>query len=251
MAGKLTGLGDNFYIGGYDISGDVNSLGKIGGGPNLLNLTGIDKSAWERGGGVMDAALEFVSYWNVDAGQAHARLSLAPRTDVQAAYCRGTTLGNAAACLVGKQASYSPSRDDAGNLRCAVALPANGFGMEWGVQLTAGKRTDGSATNGTGVDFTSASTFGLQAYLQVFSVVGTSVTVKLQESSDNAVGDPYADVTGGAFSAVTPAGSPTVQRIATSAVLSVERWLRVVTTGTFSSAVFSVVVARNLTATVF
>jgi hypothetical protein len=87
----------------------------------------------------------------------------------------------------------------------------------------------------------------LQAYLHVFSFAGTSVTVKLQESSDNGGGDAFADVTGGAFTAAT---GRTWQRIATG-TQNVKRYLRVVTTGTFSSAVFAVMVAYNRTAVVF
>jgi hypothetical protein len=91
--------------------------------------------------------------------------------------------------------------------------------------------------------------FGLQAYLQVFSgFAGTSVTVKLQESNDNAGSDPYADITGGAFTAAT---GITSQRIATASGQSVKRWIRVVTTGTFTAATFSVIICKNITSTVF
>jgi hypothetical protein len=92
--------------------------------------------------------------------------------------------------------------------------------------------------------------FGLQAYLHVFAVVGTSVTVKLQESSDNS-GDAYADVTGGGFTAVTAVAGTGSQRIQTSRTQTIERYLRVVTTGTFSSATFAVAVVRNDTSVVF
>jgi hypothetical protein len=43
----------------------------------------------------------------------------------------------------------------------------------------------------------------------------------------------------------------TSQRIATAAGLTVERWLRVVTTGTFSNLVFAVNIVRNPIAVVF
>jgi hypothetical protein len=151
--------------------------------------------------------------------------------------------------MIAKQINYDPTRGQDGQLTFKVDALANGFGLEWGVQLTAGQRTDGSATNGASVDLLTASpgAFGLQAYLQVFSFTGTSVTVKLQESSDNNVGDPWADVVGGAFTAAT---GRTTQRIATAAI-NVERYLRVVTTGTFSNAVFAVMATRNGTAVVF
>jgi hypothetical protein len=49
-------------------------------------------------------------------------------------------------------------------------------------------------------------------------------------------------VTGGGFTAATGVGA---QRIQTARGQTVERYLRVVTTGTFSNAVFAVSVARN------
>ncbi len=249
--GKATGLGDNFYSSGYDVSGDINSLGRIGGGPAPLDVTDITQSAMERLGGQRDGALEFVALFNASAAHSHPVFSALPTADVLGTYCRGTALGNPAAALVAKQAKYDVTRADDGSLRAAVVMQASGVGMEWGVQLTAGKRTDTAATNGASVDSGASSAFGLQAYLHVFSVVGTSVTVTLQESSDNAVGDPFAAVVGGAFAAVTPGAAPTYQRIATATGLTVERYLRVVTTGTFTSAVFAVAVCRNPAVPVF
>jgi len=241
-------LGDNLYVGGFDLSGDIGSIASIGGGNKPLELTGIDKSAYERAGGVRDGQLEFAAFFNPDTAQAHPVLSALPTADQIVSYFRGTTLGNGAASLVGKQIGYDGSRNEDGSLTFKVQAQANGFGLEWGTQLTPGKRTDSSATNGTGVDFTASSAFGLQAYLQVVAFAGTSVTVKLQHSNDNGGGDPYADLAGGAFTAVTAA--PASQRIANT-TNPVKQWLRVVTTGTFSNAVFVVMVARNLTATVF
>jgi hypothetical protein len=247
---KQSGLGDNCYVAGYDLSGDIGSLSKIGGGPKPLVVTAIDKSAFERIGGIRDGGLEYMAFFNDAASQAHPRLSTLPRTDQIVTYCRGTTLGNPAAACVAKQLNYDGTRGADGSFTFTVQALANAYGLEWGRQLTAGKRTDTAATNGTGVDFTSASTFGLQAYLHVFSFVGTDATIKIQESSDNGA-DVYADVTGGDFTAVTV--GPTSQRIATSATLAVERYLRVVTTTSagFTSLVFSVTVMRNLTATAF
>lgn len=246
---KQSGLGDNLYVAGYDVSGDITSIGVVGGGPAYLETTGIDKLAMERIGGKRDGRLECTSWFNPTATRAHDRLSNLPTADVIVAYFRGTTLGNPSANIVAKQVNYDGSRADDGAFTFASSFQGNGFGVEWGRSLTAGKRTDTVATNGTAVDFGTGSTaFGLQAYLHVFAFTGTSVTVSLEESSDNGVGDPFAAVTGGAFTAAT---GITSQRIATSNVQTVERYLRVVTAGTFSNAVFAVSVVRNATATVF
>ncbi|MEU6397877.1 hypothetical protein ABZ867_12955 [Streptomyces cinnamoneus] len=246
---KQSGLGDNLYVAGYDVSGDISSLGAIGGGPAAMDVTGIDKSAFERIGGLRDGRLEWVSWFNPATDRAHDRFSALPTSDVLVTYCRGTALGSPAASMIGKQIDYSGTRADDGALSFAVQAQANGYGLEWCTQLTAGKRTDTAATNGTGVDFGTGSTaFGLQAYLHVFAFTGTSVTVKLQESSDNGAGDAWADVTGGGFTAAT---GVTSQRIETARGQTVERYLRAVTTGTFSNAVFAVSVCRNDTSTVF
>lgn len=246
---KQSGLGDRLFVDGLDLSGDVGSIGSISGGPKPLDVTAIDKSAMERLGGTRDGNLEFVAFFNPDSGQAHPTLSILPRTDRVVSYFRGIVLGNGAASLVGKQIGYDPNRNEDGSLTFKVQAQANSSGLEWGVQLTAGKRTDGAATNGAGLDAGAASSFGLQAYLHVFAFTGTDATIKLQESADDAVADPYADVAGGAFTAVT--AGPTSERIATASGLAVERWLRVVTTGTFSNLVFAVQVSRNPVSVVF
>lgn len=247
---KQAGMGDRLVVAGYDLSGDIGSLGRIGGGlSGTQDVTGIDKSAYERIGLARDGSLEFVAFFNKATDRAHLRLSALPTSDQILTYLRGTTLGNPAASMVGKQINYDPTRAASGELTIAVHALANGYGIEWGRQLTAGIRTDTGATNGSSVDFGTGSTaFGLQAWLHVTAFTGTSVTVKLQESSDDGAGDAWADVTGGAFTAAT---GVTSQRIETGRAQTVERYLRVVTTGTFSSASFVVAVARNDTAVAF
>jgi hypothetical protein len=245
-------MGDNFYIGGYDVSGDTSTLSRIGGGPAPWDVTGINSSAFERIGLLRDGAMEWVSFFNDAALAAHPALSSLPTTDRIATYFRGTTLGNSAASEVCKQVNYDPNRGADGSLTIGVQALSNGYGLEWGVQLTAGKRTDTGATSGTGVDLSTGSlSFGAQFYLQVFSFAGTDVTVKIQESSDNGAGDAWADVTGGGFTAITSA--PGAQRIATATNLTVERYLRVTTTtsGGFTSLVFAVQAVRNLATPAF
>jgi hypothetical protein len=246
---KQTGLGDNFYVAGYDLSGDIGAIDGISAPMSPLEITGILKSAPERTGGKRDGALDFSAWFNKAAGAAHLRLSPLPTADVIATYCRGTTLGNPGAAMVGKQIDYAGTRGDDGSFTFKIQAQANAYGLEWGRQLTAGKRTDTAATNGTSVDLGAASpgAFGLQAYLHIFSFTGTSCTVTIQESSDNGVGDAFAAVVGGAFTAAT---GITSQRIATAAI-NVERYLRVVTTGTFSECTFAVTAVRNDTSVTF
>lgn len=238
-----SGLGDNLYVDGYDISGDIGSLSNIGSPIAVLNKTGIDKSAMKRIHGLGDGALEFAAFHNDDPGQAHPVLKTLPRTDRIVTYCRGTSLGSPSASMVAKQISYDPNRGDDGDLTYTIQCVANGYGLEWGRLLTAGKRTDTSATNGSSLDLGSVSpgAFGGQMFVHLFSFTGTSVTVKVQESSDNGSGDAFADVVGATSGALSAVGAV---RVATGAI-NIERYLRVVTTGTFSNAVFAVHFLRN------
>jgi hypothetical protein len=245
---KTGGLGDALFVAGFNASGDIQQLNRIGGGPALLNFTGIDKSAYERQGGVRDGAIEHTAFFNhVPAGVGlHERLSALPRTDQIVTYCQGTLLGNPAASLVSKQINYDPNRAADGMFTFGVSAQANGFGLEWGQQLTAGGRTDTAATLGVGIDTAASLAFGGQAYLQVASFTGTDATVKIQDSADNVT---FADVAGFSFTQIT-GGAPLAERIAISNTSTLRRYLRAttVTTGGFSSLTFAVNVVKNETA---
>jgi hypothetical protein len=55
---KTSGLGDNFYLAGYDLSGDINNVA-LSGGPATLDVTGIDKSGHERIGGLRTGSMSW------------------------------------------------------------------------------------------------------------------------------------------------------------------------------------------------
>jgi hypothetical protein len=248
---KGSGLGDRLFVAGYNLSGDVGAVDTVGGGPALLEATGIDKSGMERIPGLRDGRIEFTSYFNAAVGAAHERFSALPTADQIVTYCRGTTLGNPSASCVAKQIGYDGKRSADGALTLTVAAQSNAFGVEWGEQLTAGTRTDTTATNGSSYDYgaTIATTnFGLQMYVHLFAFTGTSVTIKVQSSTDDGGGDAFADVTGATTGALTTVGAT---RVATGTTAAVERYLRVATTGTFTDAQFSVMVVRNLATPVF
>jgi hypothetical protein len=135
---KTAGMGDRLYVGGVDLSGDIQALNRIGGGPAAGDSTDITQSAMDRFGLLRDGSIEFVSYFDAQPAQAHPVLSALPTSDVTLSYFRGVAVGNPAASLVGKQVNYDPTRGQDGSLTFAVQAQANGFGLEWGVQLTAG-----------------------------------------------------------------------------------------------------------------
>lgn len=251
---KQSGMGDNLYVHGVDLSGDIGSLQNLHGGAAVQDVTGINRSAIERLLLLRDGGMDFSSFFNKALAQEHKTLSPLPTTDILVAYFRGTALGSPAACLNAKQLNHDGTRAADGSFVKTTSAQGQGYGLEWGSQLTAGRRVDVGATAGTGVDFANFGApvaFGLQAYLHVFAFTGTDATIRIQESSDNGVGDAFANVTGGAFTAVTAA--PFAQRIETTRALAVERYLRVTTstTGGFTSLDFAVVVNVNPIAVAF
>lgn len=241
---KQSGLGDAFYVSGHDLSGDIGSLGNVGGGPTPLEVTSIDKSAIERIGGIRDGRMEYSPWFNPAAGRAHEVLAALPTGHVLQTYCRGTALGAPAACLIAKQLNHDGTRANDGALTFSgQGQAAAGIALEWGRLGTAGVRADTTATNGASIDDGAATEFGLSAYLHVMAFTGTSATVTLQTSSDDGGGDAWADLPDGGFTTVTEA--PGWQRIETAHDATVERYLRVVTTGTFTVLDFAVVICRQ------
>lgn len=236
---KQSGLGDRFFLDQFNISGDVGSLQRVGGGRAPSEVTGIDKSAPERILLLADGVLDYTAWFNPgSASTSHDVLAALPTTDRIGTYMRGADVGVPAATCVSKQVNYDPTRAADGSLSFGVNMQGNAWGIEWGDALTAGVRTDTAATNGASIDLGDVSTlFGWTAYLHVFSVTGTSVTVTIEDSANNSA---FTALSGGAFAAVTGAGIGAFRLTSSSATATVRRYVRAVTTGTFSDAQFVV-----------
>lgn len=235
---KTSGLGDDLLIGGYHVGSGTQQL-SLHGGPALIDVTDITQRAHSRLGGLRDGGMDLTMYHDPAPGGAHAALSTLPTADRIATYLRSTALGAPAACCNGRQIGYDPTRSNSGELTIKTQVDADGYGLEWGVQLTPGVRTDTAATNGAAVDQLAATAFGAQAYLQAVALTGTTATVTVQHSPDNSTWSTLL-----AFAAVTAA--PAAQRLATASnTTTVNRYIRAITTGTFSSVSFAVVFVRN------
>lgn len=244
---KQGGMGSTAYVDGFDIGGDVTALGNIGGGPAPGDVTSIKKSAIERIGLLRDGRIEFTSAFNPDNVSvikgSHQSLKLLPTADRLVSYFHTQTIGAPAASCVSKQINYDATRGQDGSLFFAVSAQGNGYGTEWGEQLTAGSRVDTAATNGTALDYGSVSTlFGFTAYVHLTEFTGTNVTITVQDSADNAT---FAALTDGATGALTGTGG--VRLMSTSKTATVRRYVRVITTGTFTRAVLAVNFVRYQT----
>lgn len=237
---KQSGLGDQLFIDGTDIGADVMSISNLSTPRETLNATGITQFAQARMYGKRDGQAEFTAFFNDAVAGTHEKLKTLPRVDVHVVYLRGQGLGSEGIGLVGKQIDYAPTRGDDGSLTFAVAASANGFGIDWGDQLTTGIQTDAAATDSAGLDTLTSASFGWQAYLQVFSVGSGTAVVELEDSADDLTYDP---LTGGAFTGATTKTAQRLQSASTTA--TVRRYVRVVTTGTFTDLVFAVVFTKN------
>ena len=242
--GKQSGLGARFFVGGYDISGDVNAIDAMNGGPALIDSTDITQSAHSRLPGLRDGHMAVTVF--MDTANAHPVLDALPTADVLlTALLPPLAIGSAAANLNAKQIGYDPTRSAAGDLLLKTAGEGNAYGLEWCQALTAGLRTDTGATFGASLDNGSGTPYGAQAYLQVTGFSGTDVTVKVQHSPDGAL---WADLI--VFTQVTAA--PATQRAVVSNATTVNRFLRAttITSAGFTSATFAVTVNRNSVANV-
>lgn len=241
MAGKISAIGSNCYVGTADLSGDIGAIGNLDLQRPAFRVTGINAAAEERISGRRDGAMSFAAFWNVDTGQSHLTLKAMPTTDVITSVVIATpAVGSATASMTAKQLDYASTVGEDGSLGASINMSANGYGLEWGELLTTGKQSFATGTvNGTSIDLGSVSTlFGAAAYLHVFSVASGTAVFAVQDSADNTT---FVDVTGLVFTGATGA---TTQRLQTAAGATIRRYVRVQGTGTHGAAVIALNVVR-------
>ena len=140
---KESGLGDNFLAGGYDLSGNVSAVGTVRTANDVADVTDITQSGHSRIPGLRDGALAWTVWFDDATGMEHDALKVLQEDSVFM-YLRGTELADEAACLVGEQMNYDPTRNEDGSISIAITAEADSSGLEWCQQLTAGLRTDTS-----------------------------------------------------------------------------------------------------------
>jgi hypothetical protein len=237
---KQSGLGVRLYAAGYDLSTDISAISSVSSQQDLLDTTALDTSARKRIIGLNDARIT-VNGW-FDASTSHAvwtsNSGKLPTTDQIVIVTYGTSRGDAFSGLDCKQATYDVSRTPGS----ALATTANyegtaGAGVENGVLLTTGTtQTDSSATTSASVDEgATASGTSPAAYLEVISLASGEATIVVQDSGNDvsfSTKVTFTSVTGRTSERVTAAGSS-------------GRYLRIVTSGTFSNLVFVVGFSRG------
>jgi hypothetical protein len=235
---KSSGLGQQFWYHGRNISGDVGTLNSIGSPRGVLDVTGIDAAAFVRLLSHSDGIIDFSGFFNIATDQEHDALSGLRTTDIVATLAMSSTRGATMASLVGKQDGYSLDRGSDGSLSTGAVVLGNQSPLEWGVMITAGQETIASAGSLTGLDENGAdasSAFGAVAYLQFLSLASGNPAVLVEDSTDSTNGVDGSWATLLTFVEGTP---PLGERKTVTG--NVDRWVRATASGTFSNAVVAV-----------
>lgn len=235
---KTAGLGMGLYVGSADLSGDVGVINNISTPVGELDITGISKSGHERIQGLVDGIVSFNTFFNDATGAAHLALR-APFGTASASRPLtvqfGPDVGDAAYMADAMSVNYDGTRSSDGMLTFDVECNTLSTLPVWGIMLTSGTDTHTEATNGTTVDQGAQTTAGAEALLHVTSFTGSNFTATIQDSSN---GSSWGTLK--AFTQVTAIGT---ERVTVSG--TVERYVRIVSTGTFNPVTFSVSFRRG------
>lgn len=157
-------------------------------------------------------------------------------------YCpSGAAIGDVARLVSIASTSYDESSPVGGVVAIkwdVMASAAVGTGF-----MLHALSTDTDTTTGASKNDLAATTTGWTAHLHVTAQNATSWVVKLQDSADNSA---WADVAGGAFTAVTTKASQRLQGAAGSTLRQYVRYIATRTGGSVASTInFALAYARN------
>lgn len=235
---KQTGLTDNFFIDGHDLSGDVTSVDTISGQKATLDTPVLEKAAMVRLAGHGSGEISFTSWFDDGTNLEHTALKGLPTSDVVVLYTRGVATDSPAAGLIAKQINYDGSKGSDKALTMSVQCLSNSVPLEWGILLTDGLITQSSSGSTSSKDDSASSSSGIAAYLQMVDINSGAPTITIEHSANNSSWSTLLS-----FTAISDGGEPTAERVTASG--TVNRYLRVTSTGTFSNAKFVVAYRRG------
>ena len=235
---KQSGLTDNFFIDGHDLSGDVTSVDTISGSKATLDTPVIESAGMVRLAGHGSGEISFTSWFDDGTNLEHTALAGIPTTDVVVLYTRGIASDSPAAGIVAKQINYDGSKGSDKSLTMNVQCLANAVPLEWGVLLTAGAITQSSAGSESSKDDSASSSSGIAAYLQMININSGAPTIKIEHSANNSSWSTLLS-----FTAISDGAEPSAERKTASG--TVNRYLRITSSGTFSNAKFVLAYRRG------
>lgn len=235
---KLSAARTRAYLDEFDVSGSINAH-TINLKQTIIPVTCISDPGPKKVIGNYDHDFDWTGFFDGATGAFDAQVA-SFGTDEQhyLSTVYGTTEGSV---------SYDDFVRKMGEVRSGQvdgAQMLNMSGAGSGGRSRAKLLRVGSVTagNGTGQNLGITTTpVVFRVIFRLLSFTGTSITMKIQGSSDNAVGDAYADIATLTSGALTV---PSVVVVTTTA--TTEAWKRVVCSGTFAAA--SVVVTAGVVA---
>lgn len=230
---KKSGLTQQMYVGGFDLSNDIGTL-DLSSIRQSLVVTGIDKSSVERLHGKADDTIGFTPFFNDATGQEHLALKGLARTDVEVLVAlAGGAKGSVSGFLLAKQANYDWVRAADGDLTGQVNALGSGNYIEYGTILLA-KATISATGNSVAEDNLASSSAGLAGMIHLSAFCGTDYTATIQDSTN---GTCFCTLK--AFAQITAVNKS--ERVTVSGTIN--RHIRVNHSGTFTSV--DVVVATR------
>ena len=231
---KSSGLAQKFFVGSSDLSGDIASIDTWSTEVGSLEVTGIDSSGVERLQGLVTGNVSFTSFFNDATGAAHLTFRV-PTTGTPVTWALGQSVGSACAMLQAESIGYDPSRANDGALTFDIPMDTYETLPVWGVMLTAGLDRDTTGASTATLDQGAQTSAGAEAILHVTSFTGSNFTATVEDSAN---GSSWGTLK--AFTQVTDVGT---ERVTVSG--TVERYVRVTTTGTFNPVDFAVSFRRG------
>jgi len=238
---KTGGLSQEFYIDGHDLGGDVGAINECASPRGVLEITGINKAAVERVMTHGDGRIEFASYFDDGTELSHNALAGLPTGDVVVLWAYGGAIGDSAAFLTAKQVNYDARRGQDMSLALTILCLGQGVALEYGEMLTAAIDTHSSASSSSSKDDAASTSAGLAAVVEIKDIDSGTPTIIIQDSPNDSSWSTLIS-----FTAVASGNEPAAERKTVSG--TVNRYLRVTTTGSFSNADFAIAYRRGLSA---
>lgn len=222
------------YVNGYDMSGYTRSIGPLIQTYDTNNITCL---TWEVQGALLNQPTLGIGTLNgvldSNTGALHTLSTAGLDRKVMVAIGDQADPVNGVPVYMGEfpQAGYMSETGDqmvTVNMPFSMNTPSTGMLYEnpWGKLLHA-KGSETEANTATGVDFGAAGTKGGYLMYQIFSITGTgTVTISVDESSDNDDTDNFAALTGATSGAIATASAPTSGIIQLGKTAAIEQYLR-------------------------
>ena len=236
---KSDPLQQYFWLHGYDLRQDIGVLSSMASRRAYREAPVIADAGMSRLPGLADGEMSFEVYFDDAAEKGLKALEGAPTTDVIALWIKGGAIGDTAWGLVSKQVSLGWTRGQDGSLTGTVqCIGAAGAAMEDMVSLSAGVTTAASAGSKASTDDGASSSAGAAAILELVDTDSGTPTVIIEDSPNDSSWSTLIS-----FTAVAAGNEPTAERKTVSG--TVNRYLRITTTGTFSNADFAIAYRRG------